>query len=64
MTSLKRSQTERPVATERASIVGADGTPKVHTDDFYMRRFRSQKFLLLPIKTVLFLLIVLISPPL
>ncbi|XP_070233725.1 signal-induced proliferation-associated 1-like protein 1 isoform X3 [Bos mutus] len=42
MTSLKRSQTERPVATERASIVGADGTPKVHTDDFYMRRFRSQ----------------------
>ncbi|KAB0342293.1 hypothetical protein FD754_019219 [Muntiacus muntjak] len=42
MTSLKRSQTERPVATERASVVGADGTPKVHTDDFYMRRFRSQ----------------------
>ncbi|XP_006884785.1 PREDICTED: signal-induced proliferation-associated 1-like protein 1-like isoform X2 [Elephantulus edwardii] len=42
MTSLKRSQTERPVATERASVVGTDGTPKVHTDDFYMRRFRSQ----------------------
>ncbi|XP_058149157.1 signal-induced proliferation-associated 1-like protein 1 isoform X8 [Dasypus novemcinctus] len=42
MTSLKRSQTERPVSTERASIVGQDGTPKVHTDDFYMRRFRSQ----------------------
>ncbi|XP_076979026.1 signal-induced proliferation-associated 1-like protein 1 isoform X2 [Tamandua tetradactyla] len=42
MTSLKRSQTERPVSTERASIVGTDGTPKVHTDDFYMRRFRSQ----------------------
>ncbi|XP_054989872.1 signal-induced proliferation-associated 1-like protein 1 isoform X6 [Sorex araneus] len=42
MTSLKRSQTERPVATERASVVGPDGAPKVHTDDFYMRRFRSQ----------------------
>ncbi|XP_045144122.1 signal-induced proliferation-associated 1-like protein 1 [Echinops telfairi] len=42
MTSLKRSQTERPVASERASGVGADGAPKVHTDDFYMRRFRSQ----------------------
>ncbi|XP_012782185.2 signal-induced proliferation-associated 1-like protein 1 isoform X1 [Ochotona princeps] len=42
MTSLKRSQTERPVATDRASMVGADGAPKVHTDDFYMRRFRSQ----------------------
>ncbi|XP_063097672.1 signal-induced proliferation-associated 1-like protein 1 isoform X4 [Cavia porcellus] len=42
MTSLKRSQTERPVATDRASVVGTDGTPKVHTDDFYMRRFRSQ----------------------
>ncbi|XP_006865628.1 PREDICTED: signal-induced proliferation-associated 1-like protein 1-like isoform X4 [Chrysochloris asiatica] len=42
MTSLKRSQTERPVATERVSVVGTDGTPKVHTDDFYMRRFRSQ----------------------
>ncbi|XP_049754725.1 signal-induced proliferation-associated 1-like protein 1 isoform X4 [Elephas maximus indicus] len=42
MTSLKRSQTERPVATERASVVGTDGTPKVHSDDFYMRRFRSQ----------------------
>ncbi|XP_062037429.1 signal-induced proliferation-associated 1-like protein 1 isoform X1 [Lepus europaeus] len=42
MTSLKRSQTERPVATDRASIVGSDGAPKVHTDDFYMRRFRSQ----------------------
>nr|XP_053784135.1 signal-induced proliferation-associated 1-like protein 1 isoform X3 [Desmodus rotundus] len=42
MTSLKRSQTERPLATERASVVGTDGPPKVHTDDFYMRRFRSQ----------------------
>ncbi|KAM5244842.1 signal-induced proliferation-associated 1-like protein 1 isoform 10-T44 [Hipposideros larvatus] len=42
MTSLKRSQTERPVATERASVIGTDGPPKVHTDDFYMRRFRSQ----------------------
>ncbi|KAM6202809.1 signal-induced proliferation-associated 1-like protein 1 isoform 2-T2 [Rhynchocyon petersi] len=42
MTSLKRSQTERPVATERAPVVGTDGTPKVHTDDFCMRRFRSQ----------------------
>ncbi|XP_046296943.1 signal-induced proliferation-associated 1-like protein 1 isoform X7 [Marmota monax] len=42
MTSLKRSQTERPVATDRTSVVGTDGTPKVHTDDFYMRRFRSQ----------------------
>ncbi|CAH6844546.1 Sipa1l1 [Phodopus roborovskii] len=42
MTSLKRSQTERPVTTDRASVVSADGTPKVHTDDFYMRRFRSQ----------------------
>ncbi|XP_075387863.1 signal-induced proliferation-associated 1-like protein 1 isoform X2 [Tenrec ecaudatus] len=42
MTSLKRSQTERPVASERASVVGADGAPKVHTDDLYMRRFRSQ----------------------
>nr|KAF6502609.1 signal induced proliferation associated 1 like 1 [Molossus molossus] len=42
MTSLKRSQTERPIATERAPVVGTDGPPKVHTDDFYMRRFRSQ----------------------
>lgn len=42
MTSLKRSQTERPVSTERATVVGPDGTPKMHTDDFYMRRFRSQ----------------------
>ncbi|XP_059547802.1 signal-induced proliferation-associated 1-like protein 1 isoform X13 [Myotis daubentonii] len=42
MTSLKRSQTERPIATDRASVVGTDGPPKVHTDDFYMRRFRSQ----------------------
>uniref|UniRef100_A0A8I3WTR9 Signal induced proliferation associated 1 like 1 n=1 Tax=Callithrix jacchus TaxID=9483 RepID=A0A8I3WTR9_CALJA len=42
MTSLKRSQTERPLATDRTSVVGTDGTPKVHTDDFYMRRFRSQ----------------------
>ncbi|XP_044291513.1 signal-induced proliferation-associated 1-like protein 1 isoform X2 [Varanus komodoensis] len=37
MTSLKRSQTERAVATGVS-----DGTPKVHSDDFYMRRFRSQ----------------------
>ncbi|XP_076777895.1 signal-induced proliferation-associated 1-like protein 1 isoform X1 [Arvicanthis niloticus] len=42
MTSLKRSQTERPVTADRASVVSTDGTPKVHTDDFYMRRFRSQ----------------------
>ncbi|XP_028637978.1 signal-induced proliferation-associated 1-like protein 1 isoform X3 [Grammomys surdaster] len=42
MTSLKRSQTERPVTADRASVVSADGTPKVHSDDFYMRRFRSQ----------------------
>uniref|UniRef100_F7C891 Signal induced proliferation associated 1 like 1 n=1 Tax=Ornithorhynchus anatinus TaxID=9258 RepID=F7C891_ORNAN len=43
MTSLKRSQTERPVATERVSLVGPEGpSAKVHTDDFYMRRFRSQ----------------------
>ncbi|XP_077178772.1 signal-induced proliferation-associated 1-like protein 1 isoform X4 [Paroedura picta] len=37
MTSLKRSQTERAVAAGLS-----DGTPKVHSDDFYMRRFRSQ----------------------
>ncbi|XP_055449230.1 signal-induced proliferation-associated 1-like protein 1 isoform X2 [Psammomys obesus] len=42
MTSLKRSQTERPVTADRASVVSTEGTPKVHTDDFYMRRFRSQ----------------------
>ena len=42
MTSLKRSQTERPVTADRASVVSTDGAPKVHTDDFYMRRFRSQ----------------------
>nr|XP_054369916.1 signal-induced proliferation-associated 1-like protein 1 [Mirounga angustirostris] len=42
MTSLKRSQTERPAVPERASVVATDGAPKVHTDDFYMRRFRSQ----------------------
>ncbi|XP_038621413.1 LOW QUALITY PROTEIN: signal-induced proliferation-associated 1-like protein 1 [Tachyglossus aculeatus] len=43
MTSLKRSQTERPMATERVSMVGPEGaSAKVHTDDFYMRRFRSQ----------------------
>lgn len=42
MTSLKRSQTERPVTADRASVISTDGTPKVHTDDFYMRRFRSQ----------------------
>lgn len=41
MTSLKRSQTERPVATDRASVAGADGAPSVHADDFYMRRFRA-----------------------
>ncbi|XP_027314115.1 signal-induced proliferation-associated 1-like protein 1 isoform X3 [Anas acuta] len=40
MTSLKRSQTERAVAT--GVSVGTDGTSKVHSDDFYMRRFRSQ----------------------
>ncbi|KAM7163365.1 signal-induced proliferation-associated 1-like protein 1 isoform 3-T11 [Macrochelys suwanniensis] len=40
MTSLKRSQTERAVATGVA--VGTDGGSKVHSDDFYMRRFRSQ----------------------
>ncbi|XP_042309451.1 signal-induced proliferation-associated 1-like protein 1 isoform X2 [Sceloporus undulatus] len=37
MTSLKRSQTERAVATGLS-----DGAPKLHSDDFYMRRFRSQ----------------------
>ncbi|XP_023559066.1 signal-induced proliferation-associated 1-like protein 1 isoform X3 [Octodon degus] len=41
MTSLKRSQTERPVATDRASVAGTDGAPNVHADDFYMRRFRA-----------------------
>uniref|UniRef100_A0A8D0FZM8 Signal induced proliferation associated 1 like 1 n=1 Tax=Sphenodon punctatus TaxID=8508 RepID=A0A8D0FZM8_SPHPU len=40
MTSLKRSQTERAVAT--GVSVGTDGASKVHSDDFYMRRFRSQ----------------------
>nr|XP_056706764.1 signal-induced proliferation-associated 1-like protein 1 isoform X3 [Euleptes europaea] len=37
MTSLKRSQTERAVAAGLS-----DGTTKIHSDDFYMRRFRSQ----------------------
>ncbi|XP_054826669.1 signal-induced proliferation-associated 1-like protein 1 isoform X2 [Eublepharis macularius] len=37
MTSLKRSQTERAVAAGLS-----DGTSKIHSDDFYMRRFRSQ----------------------
>ncbi|KAG8126083.1 hypothetical protein E2320_021186, partial [Naja naja] len=37
MTSLKRSQTERAVATGISDVA-----PKVHSDDFYMRRFRSQ----------------------
>ncbi|XP_039190130.1 signal-induced proliferation-associated 1-like protein 1 isoform X3 [Crotalus tigris] len=37
MTSLKRSQTERAVATGISDV-----TPKIHSDDFYMRRFRSQ----------------------
>ncbi|XP_077118217.1 signal-induced proliferation-associated 1-like protein 1 isoform X5 [Ranitomeya variabilis] len=41
MTSLKRSQTERSVASGTQSSV-PDGPPKARSDDFYMRRFRSQ----------------------
>ncbi|XP_073408817.1 signal-induced proliferation-associated 1-like protein 1 isoform X4 [Dendrobates tinctorius] len=41
MTSLKRSQTERSVASGAQSSV-PDGPPKARSDDFYMRRFRSQ----------------------
>ncbi|XP_075048314.1 signal-induced proliferation-associated 1-like protein 1 isoform X2 [Mixophyes fleayi] len=41
MTSLKRSQTERSVSSGTQSIV-PDGPPKARSDDFYMRRFRSQ----------------------
>ncbi|XP_063295785.1 signal-induced proliferation-associated 1-like protein 1 isoform X3 [Pelobates fuscus] len=41
MTSLKRSQTERSVASG-AQSVGPDGPQKARSDDFYMRRFRSQ----------------------
>ncbi|KAM3852972.1 signal-induced proliferation-associated 1-like protein 1 isoform 3-T5 [Vipera latastei] len=37
MTSLKRSQTERAVASGISDV-----SPKIHSDDFYMRRFRSQ----------------------
>lgn len=41
MTSLKRSQTDRAVASV-AQAVGADVSSKARSDDFYMRRFRSQ----------------------
>uniref|UniRef100_A0A8C5PU65 Signal induced proliferation associated 1 like 1 n=1 Tax=Leptobrachium leishanense TaxID=445787 RepID=A0A8C5PU65_9ANUR len=41
MTSLKRSQTERSVASG-AQNLGSDGPQKARSDDFYMRRFRSQ----------------------
>lgn len=41
MTSLKRSQTERSVASGTQSAI-PDGPPKARSDDFYMRRFRSQ----------------------
>ncbi|KAM4663988.1 signal-induced proliferation-associated 1-like protein 1 isoform 2-T2 [Discoglossus pictus] len=41
MTSLKRSQTERSVASG-AQAPGPDGLQKARSDDFYMRRFRSQ----------------------
>ncbi|XP_053331633.1 signal-induced proliferation-associated 1-like protein 1 isoform X2 [Spea bombifrons] len=41
MTSLKRSQTERSVASG-AQPAGPDGPQKARSDDFYMRRFRSQ----------------------
>ncbi|MEE6492767.1 hypothetical protein FKM82_016628 [Ascaphus truei] len=41
MTSLKRSQTERSVASG-AQSGGLDGSSKSRSDDFYMRRFRSQ----------------------
>ncbi|XP_072284889.1 signal-induced proliferation-associated 1-like protein 1 isoform X4 [Pyxicephalus adspersus] len=41
MTSLKRSQTERSVTSGTQSSV-PDGPQKARSDDFYMRRFRSQ----------------------
>ncbi|KAM9293844.1 signal-induced proliferation-associated 1-like protein 1 [Gastrophryne carolinensis] len=41
MTSLKRSQTERSVVSGTQSSV-PDGPQKACSDDFYMRRFRSQ----------------------
>ncbi|KAE8587266.1 hypothetical protein XENTR_v10021912 [Xenopus tropicalis] len=41
MTSLKRSQTERSVASGIQTAV-PDGPQKARSDDFYMRRFRSQ----------------------
>ncbi|XP_069065058.1 signal-induced proliferation-associated 1-like protein 1 isoform X4 [Pleurodeles waltl] len=41
MTSLKRSQTDRAVASV-AQAVGAEVSSKARSDDFYMRRFRSQ----------------------
>ncbi|KAM4690722.1 signal-induced proliferation-associated 1-like protein 1 isoform 2-T2 [Rhinophrynus dorsalis] len=41
MTSLKRSQTERSVASG-AQAAAPDGPQKARSDDFYMRRFRSQ----------------------
>ncbi|XP_068110197.1 signal-induced proliferation-associated 1-like protein 1 isoform X2 [Hyperolius riggenbachi] len=41
MTSLKRSQTERSVGSGTQSTV-PDGPQKARSDDFYMRRFRSQ----------------------
>ncbi|XP_069494703.1 signal-induced proliferation-associated 1-like protein 1 isoform X2 [Ambystoma mexicanum] len=41
MTSLKRSQTDRAVASV-AQVVGTDASSKARSDDFYMRRFRSQ----------------------
>ncbi|KAM5129806.1 signal-induced proliferation-associated 1-like protein 1 isoform 4-T4 [Mantella aurantiaca] len=41
MTSLKRSQTERSVVSGTQSSV-SDGPQKARSDDFYMRRFRSQ----------------------
>ncbi|XP_053553744.1 signal-induced proliferation-associated 1-like protein 1 [Bombina bombina] len=41
MTSLKRSQTERPVGSGNQTTV-PDGLQKARSDDFYMRRFRSQ----------------------
>ncbi|XP_078515599.1 signal-induced proliferation-associated 1-like protein 1 isoform X2 [Lissotriton helveticus] len=41
MTSLKRSQTDRAVASV-AQAFGADVSSKARSDDFYMRRFRSQ----------------------
>nr|XP_033807111.1 signal-induced proliferation-associated 1-like protein 1 isoform X2 [Geotrypetes seraphini] len=41
MTSLKRSQTERAVASGTQGV-GPDVSSKARSDDFYMRRFRSQ----------------------